>query len=78
MRAVSISVHKGLKIQGALCLERPPLRLVEPSFKRSWRAFREAWELRTGNQLTLEDELASWTPPYTIEIKIYTIYLYYI
>lgn len=55
--AESISVHKGLKIQGALCVERPPLQIVEPDYKQKWRAFKEAWDLRTGNHLTLEDEI---------------------
>eukprot|EP00811_Abedinium_folium_P034438 NODE_7318_length_1590_cov_15.033493.p1 GENE.NODE_7318_length_1590_cov_15.033493~~NODE_7318_length_1590_cov_15.033493.p1 ORF type:complete len:396 (+),score=84.94 NODE_7318_length_1590_cov_15.033493:88-1188(+) len=52
-----ISVHKGLRIQAALCVERPPLRLVEPDYVKQWRAFREAWELRTSNDLTLDDEI---------------------
>ncbi|CAJ1364176.1 unnamed protein product [Effrenium voratum] len=52
-----ISVHKGLKIQGALCVERPPLEALEAKFSRSWRLFKEAWELRTNNHLTLEDEI---------------------
>jgi len=53
----SISVHKGLKIQAALCVERPPLRVIEPDFKRQWRVFREAWDLRTNNQLSIDDEI---------------------
>ena len=100
-RSLSISVHKGLKIQdmssgvhgalhdtssqgpeafdrfsqGALCIERPPLHIVEPAYNQKWRAFKEAekasdeirlygymtvpeaWELRTKNCLSLEDEL---------------------
>ncbi|CAK9048080.1 unnamed protein product [Durusdinium trenchii] len=52
-----ISVHKGLKIQGALCVERPPLQIVEPDYKQKWRAFKEAWDLRTGNHLTMDDEI---------------------
>lgn len=56
-RTSSISVHKGLKVQAAVCVERPPLRFLEPDFKKRWRAFREAWELRTNNQLSVEDEL---------------------
>lgn len=55
--SLSISVHKGLKIQGALCIERPPLHIVEPAYNQKWRAFKEAWELRTKNCLSLEDEL---------------------
>jgi len=57
-RPQSISVHKGLKIQAALCVERPPTQVLEPDFKKRWRAFREAWELRTNNNLTITDEIA--------------------
>uniref|UniRef100_A0A7S1LGU7 Nudix hydrolase domain-containing protein n=1 Tax=Alexandrium catenella TaxID=2925 RepID=A0A7S1LGU7_ALECA len=56
-RPPSISVHKGLKIQAALCVERPPTKVIEPDFKRRWRAFKEAWELRTANSLTIQDEI---------------------
>lgn len=55
--AASISVHKGLKIQAALCVERPPTRVLEPDFKRRWRAFREAWEKRTDNNLAIDDDI---------------------
>jgi len=57
LRSQSISVHKGLKLQAAICVERPPLSVVEPEYNQRWRAFKEAWELRTNNQLTLEDEI---------------------
>ena len=69
--SLSISVHKGLKIQdrssgcmarcttplpaapkpstvshkGALCIERPPLHIVEPAYNQKWRAFKEAARL---------------------------------
>eukprot|EP00931_Biecheleriopsis_adriatica_P044259 TRINITY_DN2529_c0_g1_i1.p1 TRINITY_DN2529_c0_g1~~TRINITY_DN2529_c0_g1_i1.p1 ORF type:complete len:363 (+),score=64.77 TRINITY_DN2529_c0_g1_i1:54-1091(+) len=56
-RTQSISVHKGLKIQAALCVERPPLVVVEPDQAKRWRAFQEAWSMRTNNHLTLEDEI---------------------
>ncbi|CAK0876937.1 unnamed protein product [Prorocentrum cordatum] len=56
-RAPSISVHKGFKIQAALCVERPPLRFVEPDYRKRWRAFREAWERRTNNHLSMADEI---------------------
>lgn len=56
-RVQSISVHKGLKIQAALCVERPPTRIVEPDFKRRWHAYKEAWEMRTSNHLTIQDEI---------------------
>merc|ERR1719356_1943373 len=56
-RAASISVHKGFKIQAALCVERPPLRVLEPEWKQRWRTFREAWDLRTNNQLSVDDEI---------------------
>lgn len=56
-RPPSISVHKGYKIQAALCVERPPLVVVEPDFKKQWRTFLQAWELRTNNHLTIEDEI---------------------
>lgn len=50
-------MHKGFKIQAALCIERPPLRVLEPDWKRRWRTFKEAWDLRTNNTLTVEDEV---------------------
>mmetsp|Transcript_4378 Transcript_4378/g.8769 ORF Transcript_4378/g.8769 Transcript_4378/m.8769 type:complete len:363 (+) Transcript_4378:59-1147(+) len=53
----SISAHKGLKVQAALCVERPPLQVLEPDFKKRWLEFRESWEARTGNQLTVQDEI---------------------
>jgi len=53
----TISVHKGLKIQAALCVERPPLQVLEPDFKKKWRAFKEDWEFRTNSQLSLSDEI---------------------
>jgi len=53
----SISVHKGLKIQAALCVERPPIRVIEPDFKKRWRAFKEAWQKRTSTQLSIQDEI---------------------
>lgn len=55
--APSISVHKGLKIQAAICVERPPTRVLEPDYKTRWNAFRETWERRTNNDLTVEDEI---------------------
>jgi len=55
--AASISVHKGVKVQAALCVERPPLQVLEPGFKQRWLEFRESWQARTGNQLTVQDEL---------------------
>lgn len=56
-RSESISVHKGFKVQAALCLERPPLRVVEPEFQKKWRDFKEAWGKRTGNHLTVDDAI---------------------
>lgn len=55
--AASISVHKGFKLQAALCVERPPTRVLEPDYKLRWKAFREAWEKRTDNNLSVEDEI---------------------
>jgi len=52
-----ISVHKGRKIQAALCVERPPLVVVQPDFKVKWEAFKSAWMARTSNDLTIDDEL---------------------
>eukprot|EP00927_Polykrikos_kofoidii_P032107 TRINITY_DN27446_c0_g1_i1.p1 TRINITY_DN27446_c0_g1~~TRINITY_DN27446_c0_g1_i1.p1 ORF type:complete len:377 (-),score=41.48 TRINITY_DN27446_c0_g1_i1:82-1212(-) len=53
----SISVHKGWKIQASLCVERPPLRMLDPEFAVRWREFRKTWEERTGNAISLSDEL---------------------
>ncbi|CAE7505510.1 CPK2 [Symbiodinium pilosum] len=33
------------------------MHIVEPEYSQKWRAFKEAWELRTKNHLSLEDEL---------------------
>jgi len=38
-------------------VERPPLQVLEPDFKRRWLEFRESWQARTGNQLTVQDEI---------------------
>lgn len=56
-RSPDISVHKGFKLQAALCVERPPLFVQEPDFKKRWRAFREAWEKRTQNSIQVDDDL---------------------
>eukprot|EP00747_Dinoflagellata_sp_TGD_P185819 gnl/TRDRNA2_/TRDRNA2_42560_c0_seq1.p1 gnl/TRDRNA2_/TRDRNA2_42560_c0~~gnl/TRDRNA2_/TRDRNA2_42560_c0_seq1.p1 ORF type:complete len:340 (+),score=48.52 gnl/TRDRNA2_/TRDRNA2_42560_c0_seq1:60-1022(+) len=55
--AASISVHKGMRIQASLCVERPPLRVMEPAYRKRWRAFRDDWERRTGNTLSVDDEI---------------------
>eukprot|EP00444_Apocalathium_aciculiferum_P022520 CAMPEP_0183434542 /NCGR_PEP_ID=MMETSP0370-20130417/63612_1 /TAXON_ID=268820 /ORGANISM="Peridinium aciculiferum, Strain PAER-2" /LENGTH=346 /DNA_ID=CAMNT_0025621249 /DNA_START=33 /DNA_END=1073 /DNA_ORIENTATION=+ len=56
-RTQSISVHKGFKVQAAICVERPPLYVQEPEYKRRWRVFREAWEKRTNNHLKIDDDI---------------------
>lgn len=53
----SISVHKSYKVQAALCIERPPTKILEPDFKKRWREFKTTWEKRTGNSISLSDEL---------------------
>lgn len=53
----NISVHKGFKVQAALCIERPPAMVHEPEHTKRWRAFREAWLRRTANDLTISDEI---------------------
>uniref|UniRef100_A0A7S1F357 Nudix hydrolase domain-containing protein n=1 Tax=Noctiluca scintillans TaxID=2966 RepID=A0A7S1F357_NOCSC len=53
----NISVHKGFKIQAALCVERPPLEVLEPDHKKRWNKFRDAWERRTKNAATIQDEI---------------------
>lgn len=57
MPTPTISVHKNYKIQAALCIERPPTRVLEPDFRRRWREFKTSWEKRTGNSISLSDEL---------------------
>ena len=39
--------------KGALCVERPPLQIVEPDYKQKWRAFKEAWAMAGGGRLTV-------------------------
>mmetsp|Transcript_24809 Transcript_24809/g.53959 ORF Transcript_24809/g.53959 Transcript_24809/m.53959 type:complete len:340 (-) Transcript_24809:51-1070(-) len=56
-RPFAISVHKGFKVQAALCVERPPLLIQEPEFKKRWRQFKEAWEKSTGNNLKIDDDI---------------------
>lgn len=52
-----ISVHKGNKIQAALCVERPPTRVVIPDYVKRWRDFVDDWEKQTGNDLNIDDDL---------------------
>eukprot|EP00920_Eleutheroschizon_duboscqi_P018138 GHVT01043336.1.p3 GENE.GHVT01043336.1~~GHVT01043336.1.p3 ORF type:complete len:220 (-),score=29.33 GHVT01043336.1:5063-5722(-) len=48
-----ITVHDMFKVQASLIIDRLPLQYVEPSYERQWRLWKEEWELRTGNALTL-------------------------
>lgn len=57
VRSSDISVHKGFKIQAGLCIERPPLRVLEPDWKKRWRTFKEAWDRRTNNELSVQDDI---------------------
>lgn len=53
----SISVHKGYRIQTALCVDRLPLRFQSPSHEEQWRLFKEAWDRRTNNHLSVDDDI---------------------
>lgn len=39
--------------KGALCVERPPLQIVEPDYKQKWRAFKEARATAGGGRATV-------------------------
>lgn len=52
-----VSVHKGLKVQASLLLQRLPLVYKEPKHEQEFRLFKEEWERRTNNSTTLSDEI---------------------
>ncbi|CDJ70244.1 hypothetical protein, conserved [Eimeria necatrix] len=52
-----VSVHKGLKVQASLLLQRLPLVYKEPKHEQEFRLFKEEWERRTNNSAILGDEI---------------------
>ncbi|CDJ30778.1 uncharacterized protein EMH_0043010 [Eimeria mitis] len=52
-----ISVHRGLKVQASLLLQRLPLVYKEPLYEQNFRLFKEDWESRTDNATVLDDEI---------------------
>mmetsp|Transcript_88090 Transcript_88090/g.235693 ORF Transcript_88090/g.235693 Transcript_88090/m.235693 type:complete len:281 (-) Transcript_88090:21-863(-) len=55
--SVSISVHRGHKLQAALVVGRPPSVVVTPDHLKSWRDFERDWKTRTQNGVEVEDNL---------------------
>ena len=53
-----VSVHRGYKLQCAVVVDRPPLIFGEAPHLARWRSFEEAWRARTGNEVTLHDNVA--------------------
>eukprot|EP00921_Rhytidocystis_pertsovi_P010907 GHVQ01017577.1.p1 GENE.GHVQ01017577.1~~GHVQ01017577.1.p1 ORF type:complete len:380 (-),score=38.91 GHVQ01017577.1:1167-2306(-) len=52
-----ISVHKGYRIQAALCIDRLPLIYEEPRAHRKWREFVKRWHEEAGGSLELPDAI---------------------
>lgn len=52
-----VSVHKGLKVQASLLLQRLPLVYKEPKHEQEFRLFKEEWERRTNNSAILGEEI---------------------
>lgn len=52
-----VSVHRGLKVQASLVLQRLPLVYREPLYEQRFRLFKEDWERRTNNTTVLDDEI---------------------
>ncbi|CDJ53734.1 hypothetical protein, conserved [Eimeria brunetti] len=52
-----ISVHRGLKVQASLVLQRLPLVYKEPPYEQQFRLFKEDWEKKTNNTTVLDDEI---------------------
>ncbi|XP_026193433.1 AF4/FMR2 family member 4 [Cyclospora cayetanensis] len=52
-----VSVHRGLKVQASLMLQRLPLTYKEPEHERQFRLYKEEWERSTGNTTVLSDEI---------------------
>lgn len=52
-----LSVHRGLKLQASLLLQRLPLTYTEPKHEHQFRLFREEWERKTNNNAALSDEI---------------------
>lgn len=52
-----LSVHRGLKVQASLMLQRLPLVYKEPQHDQQFRIYREEWERQTSNCPTLGHEI---------------------
>lgn len=52
-----VSVHRGLKVQASLLLQRLPLVYREPPHEEQFRLFKEKWEQKTNNGPVMKDEI---------------------
>lgn len=52
-----VCVHRGLKVQASILLQRIPLTLTEPRHEQQFRQYKEAWEEKTNNNIILRDEI---------------------
>ncbi|KAL8442915.1 hypothetical protein Emag_006200 [Eimeria magna] len=55
--AYEVSVHRGLKVQASLLLQRLPLVYREPRHEQRFRVYREEWEQQTSNSPMLGDDI---------------------
>jgi hypothetical protein len=58
-----LSIHKGSKVALSLCVCRLPSRYVEPEFAKSYREWREDYELKANTRLNIADGLAYLKTP---------------
>ena len=58
-----VSVHRGLKVQASLLLQRLPLVYREPPYEQRFRLFKEEWERKTNNSTILNDEITYMQMP---------------
>ncbi|OEH78838.1 hypothetical protein cyc_07744 [Cyclospora cayetanensis] len=65
-----VSVHRGLKVQASLMLQRLPLTYKEPEHERQFRLYKEEWERSTGNTTVLSDEITSPRGPWKGHVGI--------
>lgn len=64
MARAAICVHKGFKLQAALCIDRLPTKFVEPQAVSRWRSFAYDWRARTNTELELEEPIVYMRFPF--------------